>query len=587
MRGFFVSSNCRSLNNSLRLAKYHLNNLIDEKTEVIKSKMRDLIHGIKPIMALLLVLAMVLPVGITLSPATRVIASVDLVTVTSPTAGTPAKSHVGGTVPITFALTVSGPTDSVDVSLFLIKSGIVQGTPTNYTIVASDNSSPHSYTYNLTIPAGTVDGTYDVRVDARHPSGSGSYTSSAVITGCILILSTAISVPTSPLPVTGTCTVSTTPTFSWTPPAGTGLTYNFQSALDSAFTSSVNNQTGLATAAYTSVALTHALYYWHVQAQDAYGNQSVWTATQTICIDPDTPSVPSITSPADGYVSPGKYNPQFVWAASTDASSCANVQYVIQTASDTAFTNILDTATVSGTTYTIGAQLQANSTTGPSTYYWRIKSIDCSSNSSAWQTYRSFQLPLSVTTFNIPLSAGWNLISLPLVPTDNTSGLVSYTLTRVAASILPYVVAIDYYAYSPNCAIPSWKVYYPIGQTFTLTTMEDGKAYWIYVNQACNLTGTGIPTSPPPSAPPQYTLCYYAGDVINAAQGWNMLGFKSNQTGTSLQTYVGGSTNAAKITQSYKYAGGWVPVSVSDNLVPGVGYFINVNTSFSFPAPTN
>jgi len=117
-----------------------------------------------------------------------------------------------------------------------------------------------------------VDGTYDVRVDARHPSGSGSYTSSAVITGCILILSTAISVPTSPLPVTGTCTVSTTPTFSWTPPAGTGLTYNFQSALDSAFTSSVNNQTGLATAAYTSVALTHALYYWHVQAQDAYGN---------------------------------------------------------------------------------------------------------------------------------------------------------------------------------------------------------------------------------------------------------------------------------------------------------------------------
>ncbi len=112
-----------------------------------------------------------------------------------------------------------------------------------------------------------------------------------------------------------------------------------------------------------------------------------------------------------------------------------------------------------------------------------------------------------VTTYNIPLSTGWNLISLPLIP-ENT------TIENVLADINGDVDIVWYY----NANAGSWLNYKPeIGGN--LTTMEDGKGYWIFMNNTDTLTiiGSEMPAGGP-EEPTSYSV---------VGNKWNLIGFKS------------------------------------------------------------
>ena len=107
--------------------------------------------------------------------------------------------------------------------------------------------------------------------------------------------------------------------------------------------------------------------------------------------------------------------------------------------------------------------------------------------------------------------------------------------------------------------------------------MEDGKAYWINAVANCTLTVTGTPCPVasvggyPPTLP-QYTY------TTNNFDNWNMLGFKCTQNlvvGTSTAPgYL--SSLYSRYVALYRYAGGWVPVAVTDPMTPGTGYFIQM-----------
>ena len=173
------------------------------------------------------------------------------------------------------------------------------------------------------------------------------------------------------------------------------------------------------------------------------------------------------------------------------------------------------------------------------------------------------------STGGVSLTGGWNLISLPVVPFDTS-------IESVLASLaFPYdLISVWYY----DCCNGEWLVYANGDAGFkTLTTMEDGKAYWIHMRYpeeqhsdpsvsgiypyALWVFGTKAPM--PPSLPSSYSVC----------NGWNMVGFRSTEE-MAPEDYLG-----AFSPSEYGAIYGWDPylqdwVTNPDKLVPGHGYWI-------------
>jgi hypothetical protein len=139
-------------------------------------------------------------------------------------------------------------------------------------------------------------------------------------------------------------------------------------------------------------------------------------------------------------------------------------------------------------------------------YVTQTRSVGIDSNSYDWR---------------IPLTAGWNLISIPLIPTDSI-GNVNTTLQEVLKSIafaIPYESASTYEVMQYNAVTGTWNKARPyssgVGFTGTLTSIVPGYAYWIKVNQDTVLKGTGVKTSPAPSGMPP---------SVQLGSGWNLIG---------------------------------------------------------------
>ncbi len=169
----------------------------------------------------------------------------------------------------------------------------------------------------------------------------------------------------------------------------------------------------------------------------------------------------------------------------------------------------------------------------------------------------------------VSLTAGWNLISLPVVPFDTS-------IESVLASLaFPHdLISVWHY----DCCEDGWLVYGNGNEGFkTLTTMEDGKAYWVHMRYpeeqhsdpsmsgmypyALWVFGTRVPM--PPSLPSSYGVC----------NGWNMVGFRSTEEMTP-EDYLG-----AFSPSQYGAIYGWDPylqdwVTNPGKLVPGHGYWI-------------
>jgi hypothetical protein len=152
---------------------------------------------------------------------------------------------------------------------------------------------------------------------------------------------------------------------------------------------------------------------------------------------------------------------------------------------------------------------------------------------------------------SIELVAGWNLISLPLIP-------LAPAINATLAGILDNVISVWHY----DAAAKRWYSFAP-GAASDLTSMRDGKAYWINMKAAQNLTLAGRENAVPPALPPTY-------DVV---VGWNMVGFKSTNNVTAADYLAG--TEYVRIY--YFKNGAWFLISGPPYLgymEPGLGYWV-------------
>lgn len=109
-------------------------------------------------------------------------------------------------------------------------------------------------------------------------------------------------------------------------------------------------------------------------------------------------------------------------------------------------------------------------------------------------------------TCDIVLSAGWNLMSLPVIISETT-------IADVLSAISGNVQIVQYYKDE------EWDSYVP-GEGGDLENMVDGKGYWIYMNSPATLTVTGRKAPLAPALPKTYSV----------ESGWNLIGFKSTIT---------------------------------------------------------
>ena len=148
-----------------------------------------------------------------------------------------------------------------------------------------------------------------------------------------------------------------------------------------------------------------------------------------------------------------------------------------------------------------------------------------------------------VTSFDITLSPGANLISLPLVPDD-------IGIEAVLTGILDRVETV--WQYDTSGAVPRWRSYAP-GAPSDLGVMRDGLGYWVLLKDGgagdTVLTVTGREET---------------GPARRVARGWNLVGF----TSTSPQSpgeYLGALGGSAG-TMVVGYAGG-----VAELVLPSPG----------------
>jgi type 1 glutamine amidotransferase len=152
-----------------------------------------------------------------------------------------------------------------------------------------------------------------------------------------------------------------------------------------------------------------------------------------------------------------------------------------------------------------------------------------------------------ILSFELNLSEGWNLISIPVEPLDSKIQTVLDSING------KYIAA---YAY----AGAGYKTYVPNSTANTLDTIEVAKGYWVLMNQSGILKVSGRA----------------AGRTITLNKGWNLVGFNSLQP---MSSGVALASIAGKFEAVYGYKNGYRGYYADSTgdlnvLEPGSGYWI-------------
>ncbi|NUM43460.1 MAG: carboxypeptidase regulatory-like domain-containing protein, partial [Anaerolineales bacterium] len=125
---------------------------------------------------------------------------------------------------------------------------------------------------------------------------------------------------------------------------------------------------------------------------DVVGVAATSTHTSTVTLDLYTaaPGAPTLTSPANG-ATDVPLAPTFQWDAVAQAAS-----YYIEIATDSGFTNIVDSATVATNSYTPGIALSSSTI-----YYWRVTASNACGDSATSSTFSFVTLALLCRTPNL------------------------------------------------------------------------------------------------------------------------------------------------------------------------------------------
>jgi hypothetical protein len=163
---------------------------------------------------------------------------------------------------------------------------------------------------------------------------------------------------------------------------------------------------------------------------------------------------------------------------------------------------------------------------------------------------------------SIKLTAGWNLISLPI---DPSNGGIDKVLSGIEGKYMA-VHAYDgsnYQSYIPGASSGN-----------TLSTMSAGTGYWIFMTETATLEIKGKTAS----------------KTVQLKSGWNLVGYNSTQSASVEQALksIEGKYSAVYgfDTASNSYVG-YVPNGAKDlkNLEAGKGYWVYVgqNTTWTLP----
>jgi len=191
----------------------------------------------------------------------------------------------------------------------------VSGVPAGATSNFSPSSVTPAGTSTLTISntASVIPGTYTITITGNSTTGT------KVNTVTLIVSNGSPSAVTQSSPANGATGVNIPTTFTWTTAPEVGVTYSIDIATDAAFTSIVDQATGLTSATYISSTLSQSTtYYWRVRSETGCGT-SAWSSnfsfTTSSCFTyaattvpvaisaTGTPSVTStITVPAGGTI---------------------------------------------------------------------------------------------------------------------------------------------------------------------------------------------------------------------------------------------------------------------------------------------
>jgi hypothetical protein len=165
-------------------------------------------------------------------------------------------------------------------------------------------------------------------------------------------------------------------------------------------------------------------------------------------------------------------------------------------------------------------------------------------------------------TTSITLFEGWNLISVPVNPTNPS---VPAALSSINGKYSAF------YGFDGT----SYQAYIPDSDSNTLTRIEAGKGYWSYMEEAGTLSVQGTPAS----------------QSVAIKEGWNLIGYPST---TSRPVLAALSSIAGKYEALYAFDveansyKSYIPGEQSDLTVleAGRGYWLysTANTTWTLPA---
>lgn len=343
--------------------------------------------------------------------------------------------------------------------------------------------------------------TYSWRVYARLPSGVTAWSTVRQFT------TTAPTPPTPTLasPANGATSVPLTASLTWNASAGAS-SYRVQVSTVADFSVIFKDSIVAGATSMTLPGLAvNGSYYWRVRAQNASGN-SAFSAGRSFTTATAVPDVPVPASPAAGALDVSVYA-QLTWAPAAGV-----VTYRLQLSTSSTFaTTIVDTATLTGTTFNPGTLTQTT------TYYWRLSATN-PVGTSAYSPTRSFTTGLAPTGPPDPpalLAPDQFATGLGLNPTLSWNPSASATSYRVQVSS-----TLDFATTLSDDSLA--------GTSRTVGPLSGSSSYYWRV-RASNQLGTGawsevrlfstsavVPDAPSLTAPEQFAT----GVVVSPTLSW-------------------------------------------------------------------
>lgn len=333
---------------------------------------------------------------------------------------------------------------------------------------------------------------YTVRVRAKDAAGNfSSYNSIASTT------TTNVAAPT----ITNTTpTLCTGATILLSIPTTTGALYTWTGPNSYTATTPTINRTNATTSMEGTYTATLTV------------NGCTSTASTTIVTVNEIPEAPIVTSPI--------IYQQNVTATALTASGTGLQWYTTET----------------GGTGNTSAPTPSTTTLGATTYYVSQSISGCESPRAAIQVI----IEQAIINQSIPLSQGWNLLSINVHPTDSS-------FSSVFNGLQVQTVKNAHGFWKPNIAT----------QFNSIQKIIPGEGYLVYMNTAATLQISGTPST---------------GESFSVPMGWKLIGCPY-QTASPFSTYF----NTTNCTIIKNFEGFWEPNGSSNSifeLIPGKAYYI-------------